>query len=75
MKRYEDRIEKTEDDKPCHTCANNFRACPMMMVLAMSRVPAGMEVAVMACPDYRELGDEQEEKERAGKTIGGLVRN
>jgi len=74
MKRFADRIEKTDEDRPCHDCANTFRACPMQLVLAMSRVPAGMEIAVLDCPEYRKLEDPEEEKKRAGKTIGGLIR-
>lgn len=74
MKRFFDRIEKTADDRPCPDCANTFRACPMFMVLALSRVPEGMEVAVLHCPEYRKLTDEEEENLRAGKSVGGLIR-
>lgn len=41
MKRLTDRIEKTKEDRPCHDCANTFRACPMQLLLAMGRVPDG----------------------------------
>jgi len=75
MKRLFDRIEKTPGDRPCHDCANSFRACPMQLMLAMSRVPAGMEVAVIHCPEYRKLIDPEAEKQRAGKTIGGLIKS
>jgi len=74
MKRFKDQIVKTADDRPCGDCANTFRACPMFMVLALSRVPENMEVAVLNCPEYRKLEDQEEEARRAGKTIGGLIR-
>jgi len=75
MKRFKDKLEKTPEDKPCHDCANTFRACPMMMVLGMSRVPEGMEVAVIHCPDYRKAGDPEDEAKRAGRSIGGLIKD
>ena len=74
MKRYPDRIEKTKDDVPCRDCANTFRGCPMQLVMAMSRVPEGMEIAVLNCPEYRKLEDLEAEKARSGKTIGGLIK-
>ena len=54
MKRLKDKIARTAEDGPCQDCANSFRACPMEIVLAMSRVPEGMEVAVIACPEFRQ---------------------
>jgi hypothetical protein len=74
MKRLSDQIVKTAEDRPCRDCANTFRACPMFMVLALSRVPEGMEVSVVACPEYRKLEDAAAEAVRAGKTVGGLIR-
>ena len=74
MKRLKDRLEKTPEDRPCHDCANTLRACPMFMVLALSRVPEGMEVAVLNCPEFRKGGDEEEEARRAGQSVGGLIR-
>jgi hypothetical protein len=74
MKRLADQIVKTPEDRPCQDCANTFRACPMFMVLALSRVPEGMEVTVVNCPEYRRLEDAEKEAERAGKTVGGLIR-
>jgi hypothetical protein len=53
MKREKDRIVRTEQDRQCNTCANSFRTCPMEMVLAFDRVPTGMEIAVLNCPEYR----------------------
>ncbi len=53
MKKLEDRIERTDKDVPCSTCQNSFRTCPMELVLAQYRVPAGMEVAVISCPEYK----------------------
>lgn len=74
MKRYADRIEKTADDRPCQDCANTFRACPMFMVMALSRVPGGMEIAILACPEYRQPEDAAAEEQRVHKTKGGLIR-
>lgn len=74
MKRFSDKIEKTAGDRPCRDCANTFRACPMFMILALSRVPEGMEVAVIECPEYRRLEDPEEEAKRATKSVGGLIK-
>jgi len=54
MKKLEDRIERTDKDGPCPRCANTFRSCPMELVLAQYRVPTGMEIAVIECPEFRE---------------------
>jgi len=54
MKRLKDRIERTSADKPCADCVNTFRDCPMEIVLSFTRVPAGMEVAVLECPERKE---------------------
>jgi len=53
MKRLKDKIARTPEDRQCNTCANTFRQCPMEMVLALDRVPTGLEVAVLHCPEYR----------------------
>ena len=53
MKRLKDKIVRTPEDRPCQTCANTFRQCPLEIVLAFDRVPEGMEVAVIHCPAYR----------------------
>ena len=57
MKRTKDKIIRTPDDRPCNTCANTFRNCPMDLALALSRMPVGMEVAVLKCPEYKKRED------------------
>jgi len=55
MKRLKDKIVRTPEDRPCNDCANSFRQCPLEMVLALDRVPEGIEVAVLSCPEFRAL--------------------
>ncbi len=57
MKKTEHAIEKSPEDLPCRDCVNKFRQCPMQIVLALSRVPQGMEVIVQACPE-KNPGDQ-----------------
>jgi hypothetical protein len=54
MKRTKDKIVRTDKDKPCPSCMNTFRSCPMDIVLALDRVPTGMEIAVIECPEYKK---------------------
>lgn len=51
MKKTDQAIEKSSEDLPCQDCVNKFRQCPMQIVLALSRVPQGMEVIVKTCPE------------------------
>lgn len=53
MKKTKDQLVRTEDDLPCRDCINTFRSCPMDMALALSRVPTGMEVTVVNCPERK----------------------
>jgi hypothetical protein len=53
MKRTKTDILKSPGDKPCQACVNTFRACPMQIVLALSRVPDDMEIAVINCPERK----------------------
>jgi hypothetical protein len=53
MKRTKTAIVTGPGDKPCSGCVNTFRACPMQIVLALSRVPDEMEITVVNCPERR----------------------
>jgi len=74
MKKTDTGVVKPHSDKICDRCANTFRQCPLMLVLALSRVPLGMEVEVVNCPEFRSPGEKAEEAAKRGKTGGGLIR-
>ncbi len=55
-------VLKPGRDTICDRCENVFRQCPMILAMALQRVPLGMEVEVKTCPEFK--GSQEEDKSR-----------
>jgi hypothetical protein len=59
MIKTEKGVLKPGKDTMCDRCMNVFRQCPMILVMAQQRVPLGMEIEVINCPEYNPKPGEE----------------